>query len=184
MAETEGILSEFFTKASIELRRSAFEFIGRSLVNTKEPLSDKIKGRLRSLLDGRIEMGKTLEACEMKDELIDFGYWFYCKKFDDEWAIKSLKNIMAITKNIEPEYKVVNRLAELSKIYSLEALECLSLIVNNLKEVWDIEGWKEDARTILSNGLKNEKHRIQGLAFDLVNKIGSLGYIDFRDLLN
>jgi hypothetical protein len=109
---------------------------------------------------------------------------FTLKKFDDEWALKLLKIVMAITKNIEPEYKVVNRLAELSKTYPLETLECLSLIVNNLKEVWDIEGWKEDARIILGNGLKSEKHNIRELAFDIVNNIGSLGYIDFRDLLN
>jgi hypothetical protein len=80
LAEPEGLMSEFFKKASIELRRSAFEFIGRSLVNTKEQLPDEINDRLRYLLENRTATAKILEPSEMNQELIDFGYWFYSKK--------------------------------------------------------------------------------------------------------
>jgi hypothetical protein len=42
---------------------------------------------------------------------------------------------------------------------------------------------RENARTILKNGILNNDEKIRESAIDLVHRLGARGYLEFRDLL-
>jgi hypothetical protein len=118
-----------------------------------------------------------------QEELKEFGWWFVSKKFSDEWSLDSLFEALKISKKIEPDFWVVERLAELSTARPRMAVQCLALIVEGDEEGWEILGWKVDARKIIGAALNSPDATARQLARELVHKLGGLGYFEFRELL-
>ena len=70
--------------------------------------------------------------------------------------MKRLLESVAFTKKTDPDYRVVERLAELSEKMPLEAVQCLKHLCEGDKEGWEMHGWKKYAKTILGTALKSE----------------------------
>jgi len=181
----EGLLVRFYVKAPEELRGQAIEFAGRSLYEIKDTVEPEILNRLKRLWEKRINVIRTITPPIINTELVGFGWWFASAKFDDSWAISQLKDVLELTKgDVKPDYLVVERLAELSKIRPLFAVECLAQIVESDKEKWRIHRLIKHMRIIIAAALQSTDDTTRKVASGLVDRLLASGFLDFRDLLS
>lgn len=175
--ESGGLLSSFYSKAPESLHEYALEFIGHSLHNTVDEVPSEILERLKKLWQYNIESSEI--------EFTSFGWWFGSRKFDENWAIEKLKEVLKITGKVETDNLVVKYLGELASKMPLITVECLELIIKGDKEEWRINFWKDEAKEILKTVLTSDDSGAQENAKSLVHYLGSLGYIEeFRELLS
>lgn len=184
LEDETGLLARFYEKATDALRGEALEFLGRSLGRPDEPLPEEISVRLKKLWEKRLA---TITASGTPTnhtvELAAFGWWFVSQKFDDTWAMSQLLAALFLVLKTEPDYHVVQRLAALAGTFPLEAVQCLTLMVQGDKEVWDIESWRDDSRKILAIALAGGDSAARQAAIDLVNRLAARGMPDYKDLL-
>ncbi|MFC2062538.1 hypothetical protein ACFLS8_01120 [Chloroflexota bacterium] len=183
IGEPAGLLERFFKRAPDVIRGHAFSFIGRSIGNNEETIPKNIINRLKKLWENRISTVCADDALSSV-ELISFGWWFTSAKFDDSWAITQLLEVLKIAKNIEPDHRVLERLASLSKTYPMESVQSLGFIVEGDREGWKIHSWREEARTILTDALESKEKPTKEAAKDLINRLCAQGHIDYKELLS
>jgi hypothetical protein len=180
----EGLMASFYTKADAKLRSWALEFIGRSLREPSAQIAVEVLERLKNLWATRVEAVRPLgKASPESEELRGFAWWFVSKRFDDEWAIDQVRQVLLIAGKFDFDDFVVERLAELARHMPVKTVECLSMIVEGDKEGWGVLGWRDHARTILSVAIGSGDPQAKNAAVVLINRLGSRGYFDFRDLL-
>lgn len=184
LTEENGLLQRFYTRASDKLRGYAATFVGRSLANDTGDVSSEVIEKLKALWTARLTAGGTgSSTASYVEEMAHFGWWFVSKKFDDDWAILQLLESLKVAGRTEPDDLVVERLAQLSRTMPGKTVECLALIVEGDVEGWDILGWRDDARKVLGAAICSTDQAARNLATDLIHKLGSRGYFEFRELL-
>jgi len=183
LTDPDGLLQRFYEKASPELRKSALNFIGRSLERTQDKVPQEILVRLRTLWEARVTAVRGAEARTEAAELAAFGSWFRSGKFDDNWAIDQLQVALSLAGQVEHDFMVVERLAELADEMPLEVVHCLRLIVESQTAPWGVLGFRDEARGILLSALGSDNGDARDAATDLVHRLGALGHLEFRDLL-
>lgn len=182
--DKEGLLTQFWEKASDELAAHALEFVGRSLRDTKDGVPSEIIERLKSLWLKRLAAAKSSISVRYRiKETAAFGWWFASGKFDDEWAIKQLREALQVARKVEPAHLVIKRLAKLVRTVPSDAVECLSMIARGDKEGWSILGYRADAREILETALRSGDAKANRAVTDLIHYLGSRGYLEFGELL-
>src|SRR5581483_7932524 len=137
--EQGGPLRRFYEKASDRLRAHALEFIGRSLGNTEGVVDAEVLERLRSLWLMRLDVARHSPSPEMHAaELAAFGWWFVSSKFEDSWAVDQLIAVLSLTRQIDADWLVLERLATLAEVMPKEVAQCISLVIEGHLEVWTI----------------------------------------------
>jgi hypothetical protein len=186
--EEPNLLSRFYMKTAAadfaKLRAHALEFIGRTLYHTTEAISEKIIERLKMLWDGRVrEAEEKSQPCTSKEELVQLGWWFVSRKFDETWSINELVRVLRLVKGIEPQHLVVEHLAEISQRRPTEGIESLRLIVEGDEKGWGVLGWREPAKTIIRSVRRSDNHQVRQKADEVVNLLVSKGNYEFEKLL-
>lgn len=176
------LLTLFFAKASPALKAQTIGDVGWHLgqEGTGE-LDPKIQKRLMELWEHRLAQGID-HVNASRDELGGFGWWFASKKFLDDWAIRQLLTVVETFRNINPDFAVVKRLAELASIYPYEAVRILGIIFEEDRDGWAIHGWAESPQTIVSEALKADE-RSRAEANRVVNLLVARGHRGFRNSL-
>ena len=179
-----GPLRQFYANAPDKLRGSATGFIGRTLKNDTGEIPPAIIEKLQSLWETRIGAARQAgNDGSFHNELTEFGWWFVSKRSNDDWSMDQLLEVLKITKKINPDLWVVERLAELSGDMPRKTVQCLGLIVDGDEKGWGILGWNDDARKILAAALGSEDATAKQFAREVVHKLGGRGYFEFRTLL-
>jgi len=182
--DENGLLARFYQNTSPRLRQHAFKFVGRQLKDWPGEVPKDVLARLKGLCGSRIEAVCKAKRCvEEAVELTPFGWWFASGKFEDSWAVQQLKRVLEISRSIEPSHLVVERLASIVKVSPLIAVECLDLIVAAEKQGWGVHIWQEHAREVLSVAIESSDEAARESAVDVVHRLGSRGFLEFRDLL-
>ncbi len=183
LGTSESLVDFFLDQAPDKLLGEALAFVGRSLDNTKGVVPPAILERLRKLWEARLEYCRGETPASHVKEVGAFGWWFASAKFDTDWALEQLQAALELSEGrIEPDFRVVERLAEIAGQYPQRAVNCLRRIVQRDKEGWAVRGWGDAARTVLAAALSSaESHES---AYDLVNELGARGYLEFRDLVS
>jgi hypothetical protein len=176
------LFSYFWERAPSLLRKDALGFIGRSLRGTKDEISPEILGRLKHLWEERLELAKQSPEYH-KSEISAFGWWFVSRRFEDEWAISQLLDVLSIAGRVERSHSVIEQLATLVDRMPLQCILCLRAIAEGDREGWWIYMAREQVRTILSVALHSSSDRAAEEAKKLINYLVSRGYLEFRDLL-
>jgi hypothetical protein len=179
-----GPLRQFYENAPDKLRGSATGFIGRTLKNDTGEIPPAIIEKLQTLWETRIEVARRAgNDGSFQKELTEFGWWFVSKRSNDEWSLDQLLEVLKMTKTIDPDLWVVERLAELSPTMPRKTVQCLGLIVDGDEKGWGILGWNGDARKILAAALGSEDATAKQVAREVVHRLGGRGYFEFRALL-
>jgi hypothetical protein len=182
--DQDGLLGAFYAIADVKLRSLVIDFAGRSLHNTSGAVPLDALERLKNFWTRRFEAVRATETIgEQVEELTSFGWWFVSKKFPDQWSVDQLFEVLKITKRIEPEHLVLERLAELSASLPTRTIECLALIVEGDREGWAILGWRGHVRTIIATAINSADETARRHAVALVHHLGTRGNFEFRDLL-
>lgn len=174
------LIVAFYNKASDEIAARAMEALGRGLGEV-ESVEEDTKNRLKDLWVKRFENAKQDPSSHQK-ELQEFGTWFISKKYEDFWPLAQLKEVLDLTGNIESDHQVAGRLVELCSTYPDEVIDCIRLMIEGDKREWAVIYWRAEIREILTNVLANENDDKEK-AIDLINRLISLGHLDFKELL-
>src|SRR5207248_3183774 len=103
-----------------------------------------ILDRLQVFWTRRIEIACNEEVPTSRTtELSRFGWWFVSKKFNDDWAVAQLREVLQLTRQIEPGHLVVRQLAEIADTRPKIAIECLELMIEGDTKGWSINLWRE-----------------------------------------
>jgi len=184
LEDETGLLARFFEKGTDALRGEALEFLGQGLGRPDEPLQEEISVRLKKLWEKRLA---TITASgtpiNHTAELAAFGWWFISQKFDDAWTMSQLLAALVLVLKAEPDYHVVERLVALAETMPLEAVQCLTLMVQGDKEGWEIGSWRDDSRKILAIAIASGNSVARQAAIALVNRLAARGMPDYKDLL-
>jgi hypothetical protein len=184
LEQPDSPLGLLYSQASDSLCGRAFVFVGMSLRNTKDQIPKIVLDRLQALWAQRLEIARSSESkATHSAEMAAFGWWFASTKFDDPWSLSQLHEVLMLVGKVEVDHLVVERLAALVEKQPAQVTECLRLMVEGGKDGWAISGWLPQARTVLASALKSGDADASQLAVNLINRFGTLGYFDFRDLL-
>lgn len=180
----DPLLTLFFAKASSALRAQTIGDIGWHLREHQSgDIPSHTQERLMNLWEHRFARASAEEASEAQQELASFGWWLASKKFPDSWAIQQAIAVLDRFRRIDPDFAVVERLAELAPLYAFEATHALGIVFEEDKEGWSIHGWGENPQIIIREALKCDQ-RSRREAERVVNIFVSRGHAGLRSLLN
>jgi hypothetical protein len=177
----DELLTLFFQKASPALKSQTIGDIGWQLGQVAENLDPTIQQRLIAFWEDRLAQG-TERVNESRKELAGFGWWFASKKFPEDWSIRQLVMVLDMFRTINPDFAVVERLAEVAAAHPFEAVHCLGIIFEEDREGWSIHGWSDNPQIIIREALKGDSKSRQE-ADRVVNLLVARGHRGFRKLL-
>ena len=85
-----SILNEFLTFASVPTLGATITYVGRSLAEAEDAVSEDAIARLQLMWDHILESEETKKSGEI---FADFGWWYNTRYFDDIWALDRLKAV-------------------------------------------------------------------------------------------
>ncbi|MEO0075737.1 MAG: hypothetical protein ABIK31_06490, partial [candidate division WOR-3 bacterium] len=118
--DSNGLLELFYEKVSEKLLARIIWYIGNVLYNEKETIPSDILERLKAFWKWRNQdRKKPISNTERKE----FGLWFASGKFDDEWAIKQLKDVLNNVGDINLSHKVSEYILKITNKMPLDVIE-------------------------------------------------------------
>ncbi len=114
------------------MRKCAIDFLGDALVQDKESLQDEILNRLIHLWESRLSwVESSSNKPQISAEIIGFGAWFVSGKFDNEWSLIQLLNVLRISNDISERRRVIIRLNELANEFPVQVVSSLKIIIES-----------------------------------------------------
>ncbi|MDF0555919.1 hypothetical protein [Kamptonema sp. UHCC 0994] len=185
LSEPDKLLERFLAKASAQLSGEFMREIGERLRYGNFEIGVDLLQRLQRLWECRVSQVKSAkENNAQASDLKFFSWWFNSGKFDSNWALAQLKDVIRLVKDIDYDNHLLNHLVALAPLMPLSVVECLSLMVDELRSGdGSLSYYQEDSRTILLTALQSGDKTSHTLAEDLINRLLARGIADFRDLL-
>ncbi len=185
LIEPESLIQLFYQRANDKLCEEAMRFIGVSLKNTKEIIKVPMKDRLIELWDFRFNNIKG-DSIQHLEELAAFKWWFISGKFDINWSLLKLKDVLALigASNISIDRHVIDQLEYTVNDYPYLSIECLNYVVRSNAGNWLLSSYEKKIRSVIEIAIRSADNEARDIARKLGNYLVSLGYLNFRDLLN
>lgn len=168
------LLQLFFENANPRLRMRALEVLGRFLCDPQSTFNDEIKERLLKLWESRKNAGNATE-------LEGFGGWFASHRFEDGWRVAELVLALEISKRAEPDHKVMDELAELVENHPFQVLQAASLMIDGVKEYWEISSWGQELTIILDAVKDSQDKGIIKVKKEVASKLCAKGHNTYRE---
>lgn len=182
--EDDDLVSLFFTRAPLAVRRHALAFIGRSLREEEDDIPTEVLERFQQLWQRRVDVLKGAGIGEEIVELSEFGWWFISGKLDTRWSLDRLRESLNIYGRSEPDHFVIEKLASVVQQFPAEAVECFSMLVDGDRNGWAISSGREHAKAILAAALSSGVEPARRAARELINRLYARGFQEFRGLLD
>jgi hypothetical protein len=183
LGESDSLLERFFAKAPEQHRQYFMRRIGGLVSDNQSKLEPEFLERLQQFWEWRISVANSSPSTDLyASELKTFGRWFSSGKFDNNWAITQLKEVLRLAEYVNDD-SILRHIAALAPCNPLDAFECFQLIANGTRAHWFIYLNQESSRIILSTALQHEDEETRKAAKELMNRWLVRG-IDFRDLLS
>jgi hypothetical protein len=179
--DSNGFLSKFWSKAPSSIREYALNRIGFNLHHSDDPIQPDVLNRLKHLWESRIASIKMHNA--ESNELKEFGWWFVSGKFDEVWSMKQLIDVLSLVGEVKLDFGVLKKLTESASQNPRDVIQCLELIIRGKQNKWQIHTWRDEIKSIIGTVLKCSDPSAAKSATSLTNYLGSLGYLDYKDLL-
>jgi hypothetical protein len=158
LGEPDRLLEDFFDKAPIHIRENFLEQIGSWLLYQNVNVHDKLRQRLQRFLSWHIDQAKNFNSTvEQFSDLKYFGWLFASGKFDDQWSISKLLDVLKLFGTVNDCGEFLKRLENLASIMPQEVIQCLSLIADGNEALeWFISYHSEHHRSILISNPVNQ----------------------------
>lgn len=182
----KALLHKFYERASAGIKAHAIEYIGRSLKNTEGDVPQEFLKPIMALWENRIEEAKKAsDRKNYQEEIAAFGWWFTSEKLDDEWAIQELVKALETAQMIQPDFWVMEHLAQLAPRKPREAVQCLKYIIEANREHWSLYGIRNrETMDILKAVLQSDDGEAKRIAEDeIIDTLLRMGRMEFRDLI-
>jgi hypothetical protein len=177
----------FFEHAPVGARAQLIEMAGIEVTNAEQP-SSMVLERLQRLWQWRIGVLQQRADASL-DELKGFGWWFGSGRFDEDWALGQLHDLLASEGAIDPDHTVAERLAALRRDRPAQVVACISLLIDapyrhEAQRSWFVTAIRDDLRAILREGMAAEDTETRRVARETVNRLIARGHTEFADLLS
>lgn len=183
LEQPEGLLTQFFALAPDSLRGYALEVIGRSLHNTQEAIAPSILKRLQLLWEKRIATARNSQQPTLySSELATFGWWFSSGKFDQSWTVVQLQQVLELVHHVNPDFLVIEKLAQMAVTIPKSAAECLKLMIENDHKSWSIFSWHDATQVILIQAMESNNQAAKQIAKEVINILDKRGHEEFNSL--
>lgn len=179
----KDLMKIFYDVAPLELRAEVVDFIGRSAKNG-DTMAIPVRDRFIALMEARlavIKAGKNVHA-EIQ-EFKDFSWWVYSEKFDDDWSLEKLVEVLNLGCDIEGDHLVVERFITLAPQYPLEVITSVELMVENDKKGWGVPTWGEELSSVIKLVLKSKNEAAIKKAEEFIHRLVAKGHPQYKDLL-
>jgi hypothetical protein len=153
------------------------------LANTPEPIQSVVLDRVQVLWDWRIGQAR-LDPISHQAELRAFGWLFSASKFGERWAIDNLLSVLRLTKTIDPDDQVVECLPNYAARFPIEVLDCVRLLIEGQNSSIELSCWGDALRRIFSQTRQNPEFQVRQASDAVIELLGRLGHLDYRDLLS
>lgn len=179
LGSEDQLVHSFFKKAPPKTRSHLIYAIGRGLVAEQGAVAEPTIRRLKKLWEWRFSVVKESTA---DPEPIHFGDWFASGNFDLEWSMANLLAVLRVSKKVELDHLVAERLTKSVDSLPTESVQALGMMIEGDRDGWHIYGWQEQARIVLSAAWA-KGGVAQAEARRVIDLLGSRGHYGFRDLL-
>jgi hypothetical protein len=181
----DDLLIQFLSNASPTFRKRSLEFVGRSLVNTKDEVPPEVLKRLVDLWESRVRLAHNTDDRQgFSAELSSFGTWFLSSKFDDRWAIEQLLELFGLIEiDALNAYPVIKRLAEISTKMPGETVRCLEGLLLGARRNWLYVSGMAEVRTILQSAIDNGDWVTRRIAVRIIERLAERGDMTYRHLV-
>jgi hypothetical protein len=181
----DGLIAKFWETANEETRLHAIDFLGRNLQSLDHPLEEAQAKMLKELWESRIAKAEgASDKGKYEKEMGAFGWWFASGKLNEEWSITQFLRVLDITKKVNADYFVVDRLVALADTKPLEAVKILGKLAQGDRQQWVLFGNENDLKEIFTKALRSSDTETKRLAKELINRLVAWGYGAYSNLLN
>jgi hypothetical protein len=186
LSDREGLVRRFYKRASAKTRRYALEFIGRSLRNSGDVPPETL-ALLRELVEWRLNVVNGVSGSEAKKEasgeLQEYGWWFSSGKFQPDWALERLLDVLRLGVLVEPDHLVAEELVRLAQEFPIQVAETLTRMIDLSPPEFTVSGWREEAHELLGKLGKIHDARVQAFVASAVDTLLARGQVEFRGLM-
>jgi hypothetical protein len=117
-----------------------------------------------------------------RQELDAFTWWLISDKFDTDWALARMTEVLRAVDSVEHETLIVDYLARISARKPVQAVEILALLVEKAARhrTWFVS--EEETSTVLRNAYECGEPAAVLLAHQTRDRLLSIGYHPVRDI--
>lgn len=177
----DPILQTFWANASPDVRRHTIEFVGRSATELDGASEDVVVQRLIKLWELILSEGHAWNSTG--NDLTSFGWWFSASALPADWRLTALLDLLRDNVKPEPAFLVVEELPRLVESAPAKAAEALRRVLELEEQGWSVDSWSEQIEQVLRSSLGSSDPEARRLAEDTAHWLGSLGYRQFRHVL-
>lgn len=178
-----GLFKDFYDSASVELKGSVINFVGRNF--KKEKVSEKIIGHVMTLVERRLEIiKKSSKPHEDIQEFKEFSWWVSADCFDTKWSLGILTEALKLGCDIDGDHLVLEKYLTIASTYPLEVVTTLELMVENDKKGWGVPTWGEDLRNVIQQVLNSKNDEAITKAKEFIQRLVAKGNPQYKDLLH
>jgi hypothetical protein len=183
--ESGSLVELFFEHAPVGMRARLIEAAGE-VANADQPAPQTLE-RLQRLWEWRMRTLRGREHAEL-EELERFGWWFGSGRFDEDWALTQLHDLLTVEGAVQPDHTVAKRLAALRHEHLGQVVACLSLLIDAVHQdaaqrSWFVTGAHDEIRAILEDGIRADDPATSRFARATVNRLIARDHTQFGDLL-
>ncbi|MEU9282546.1 hypothetical protein AB0D87_48340 [Streptomyces sp. NPDC048342] len=169
-----SLLHRYYERAPVSVRADLLERIGRGLLDTPTDIA----ARLAELFDQRLA---AVQQGADATELRGFGWWFSSGVFNDDWAVRRLRDVLTHTVLRGTDDRVLTHLASIAPRFPAASLAALEAWARTDPSPWVLTRTEDSIREVLLAG----RHLSSDLTRERTRTIVSLLLrqgLDLRDL--
>jgi hypothetical protein len=178
----DDLFGRFLAAAPIPVRAQLIETIGLDLMNEELNVEPERLTRLQELWESRLQAAPA--AGGELPELRGFAWWFASARFDDEWSVTQLAELLEAGGRAEPDDVVLVRFAALRGTQLTFVVRALARLILVSDEPWFVFGSRDEVRAILHDGLAADDEEVRETARQATNRLIARGHLDFGELLH
>ena len=173
--EPGGLLDLFFLKAPDFLKGNAIRFLG-----TKIPKEDSFIQLAKSLWQWRVESGSICI-----NELDEFLEWWQGDLFESEWIFSFVYLYKQKTEISGSRLQIYKLFEILDKNFGLNPKLVIEILdsYTQSSQYYLIPRKEGNLWAILMKGLQTKDPELKTLTENIIHRLGSFGYLDYRELL-
>lgn len=180
-----SMMKEFIDTAHPKYLAEAVNFIGFRLYKADErerEVNEEELKRLVELWEYVIAMVKKDNS--KKEALEDFGTWFASGKFDADWSLGQLLEVLKIAGSVDLDFAVLERLEKLVATHPAKAVGIIDAMVDGAtRDRWAIGSWRDNAVSILTTAGRSDDETVKQSVRNLANKLVRKGYEEYRNVV-
>ncbi|MDX9971041.1 MAG: hypothetical protein RBS56_04020 [Candidatus Gracilibacteria bacterium] len=177
----DPLLKKLDEVANREQKGWAVNFGGRVYITSDKAVREKepSKERLKLFWENRLKESRSVE------ELKEFGWWLRVDFFDNKWMLENLLETLDQTKGIiDPDYRTMETLENLSEKHPLLVAQCLLKIVKAQYQDRFLRLTRDKSiLSIVQKLYRNEDDEVKKIIAQVSDHMLRLGNNDFREYL-